>query len=210
MEKLIPRSQHEFSHQDVRAYLLEKGWRVTDTIGDKAEVFYITDDQGESWDLIVPLRTNLGDYALRMKEILAALATFEDRSELAVLDDLRGSKLEPTTTAISGVADKFDDGKLPIHLITPEMIDALSNRLAFGAKKYAPRNWEQGIVYSRCFAAAMRHMWAWQGGEDFDPDPDAPHAASHLDAAFINIGFLVTFNKRGRADLDDRPKKKGT
>ena len=98
MEKLIPISQHEFSHQDVHAYLLGKGWLVTDTIGDKAEVFCITDDHGESWEVLVPLRANLGDYARRMQEILATLAAFEDRSELAVLNDVGCSKLEPTTT----------------------------------------------------------------------------------------------------------------
>lgn len=81
--------QYPFSHVDVRAYLLGKGWRVTDQLEDKAEVFCITDDQGHSWDLLVPLRANLGDYARRVREILATLAAFEDRSELTVLDDLR-------------------------------------------------------------------------------------------------------------------------
>ena len=75
---------------------------------------------------------------------------------------------DSTASPTSGVADKFDAGKLPIHLITPEMIEALASRLAFGAEKYSPRNWEQGIAYSRCFAAAMRHLWAWHGGQDFD------------------------------------------
>jgi hypothetical protein len=104
---------------------------------------------------------------------------------------------------------KFDLGKPPIHLIAPEMIDALASRLAIGVKKYGPRNWEKGLMYSQCFAAAQRHLWAWWGGEDFDPDPAVPEISSHLGAAFINIGFLVTFNARHQTHLDDRPRKVG-
>lgn len=103
------------------------------------------------------------------------------------------------------IGEKFDAGKLPIHLIAPEMIDALAERLAIGAKKHGYRNWEKGIEYSRIFSAAMRHLWAWWKGEDFDTDSTVPEASSHLDAAFINIGFLVAFERRNRQDLDDRP-----
>ena len=102
------------------------------------------------------------------------------------------------------LGEKFDAGKLPIHLIAPEMVEALASRLAIGTKRHGARNWEKGLMYSQCFSAAQRHLWAWWGGQEFDPDPDVPEASSHLDAAFVNIGFLVAFNRRKRTDLDDR------
>ena len=114
------------------------------------------------------------------------------------------SAAEPKMDSLQ-LGEKFDAGKLPIHLIAPEMIEALASRLAIGAKKHAPRNWEKGLMYSQCFDAALRHMWAAWGGEDFDPDPEVPESSSHWDAAFVNIGFLAVFNRRGRTDLDDRP-----
>lgn len=74
--------------------------------------------------------------------------------------------------------------------------------LAFGARKYAPRGWEKGIEYSRCFSAAIRHIYAWYiEGERNDPET----GLSHLAHAACEILFLVAFEERGRTDLDDRP-----
>lgn len=73
--------------------------------------------------------------------------------------------------------------------------------LAFGAGKYAPRNWEQGITYSRVWSAAMRHLTAWWQGEDSDVET----GLSHLAHAGCCVLFLLAFTKRGMATLDDRP-----
>lgn len=74
--------------------------------------------------------------------------------------------------------------------------------LDFGAKKYAPRNWELGIAHSRTFAAAMRHLCARAGGETLDPETGLDHYAH----AACEIMFALAFAVRGRTDLDDRPK----
>ena len=44
------------------------------------------------------------------------------------------------------------------HVLGPEDYEGAVRVLEFGAAKYAPRNWEQGIAYSRLFSAAMRHL----------------------------------------------------
>ena len=98
---------------------------------------------------------------------------------------------------------KFDAGKAPMDLIPPEAMWAMANRLRIGAKKYDRRNWEKGILFSRVFAAICRHLWAWWGGEDTDPEGEG---SGHLEAVLTNVAFLVAFEKRGRTDLDDRPK----
>jgi len=98
-------------------------------------------------------------------------------------------------------AQKHDDGKLPIHLIAPELLVAVATILDFGAKKYGPRNWEDGLKYSRVFSAIMRHMWSWWSGRNLDPESKY----SHLWHAACGLMFLIAYEHRGMAGLDDRP-----
>lgn len=95
---------------------------------------------------------------------------------------------------------KADQGKAPYHLIAPEFLEAIAEILDFGQKKYAPRNWEKGMDWSRVFSALMRHAWAWWRGEDKDPET----GKSHLWHAACCIMFLVAFEMRG-IGKDDRP-----
>lgn len=96
---------------------------------------------------------------------------------------------------------KDDAAKAPHHLIAPEMQDALAAVLAFGAAKYAPRNWEKGMAWSRPFSAMLRHMWAWWRGEG----TDAETGMSHLWHAACCVMFLIAYEARGTGN-DDRPK----
>ena len=95
---------------------------------------------------------------------------------------------------------KDDGGKSPHHLIAPEMQEALAQVLAFGAAKYAPRNWEKGMAWSRPFSALMRHMWAGWGGER----NDAETGMSHLWHAACCLMVLVAYERR-QIGQDDRP-----
>jgi len=95
---------------------------------------------------------------------------------------------------------KFDEGKTPYSLLPPEGPKAVATILAYGAKKYAARNWEQGMDWSRPFDALQRHLWAWWSGEKNDPDT----GYSHLWHAATNLFFLLTYEIRG-IGRDDRP-----
>jgi len=97
---------------------------------------------------------------------------------------------------------KDDQNKAPYHLLAPELLDGTARVLAFGAAKYAPRNWEKGMNWSRPFAALMRHMWAWWRGEGTDPET----GMSHLWHAACCIMFLVAYEERLIGN-DDRPHK---
>ena len=99
---------------------------------------------------------------------------------------------------------KFDDGKPRYDLLPPEGLAAVSEILGIGAKKYAARNWEQGMDWSRPFGAAMRHLWAWWAGENLDRDT----GKSHLWHAACNIFFLIAYEARGIGQ-DDRPDSRG-
>lgn len=95
---------------------------------------------------------------------------------------------------------KYDEGKLPYDLLPPELLEGVSSVLAFGAAKYAPRNWELGMDWSRPFSALMRHMWAWWRGENLDPET----GMSHLWHAGCCIAFLMAYEQR-KVGKDDRP-----
>ena len=95
---------------------------------------------------------------------------------------------------------KDDHGKLPYHLLPPELMEGIAAVLQFGAAKYAPRNWEQGMAWSRPFSALMRHMWAWWRGEKADPET----GMSHLWHAGCCLAFLIAYEQR-RIGSDDRP-----
>jgi hypothetical protein len=95
---------------------------------------------------------------------------------------------------------KDDSGKARYDLLAPEALSGLVDVLTFGARKYADRNWERGIAFSRVFGAVMRHLWAWWRGEDNDPET----GLSHLDHAACCIHFLSTYTKRGMSRFDDR------
>lgn len=95
---------------------------------------------------------------------------------------------------------KYDDGKIRLELLPPELVFGVSSVLTHGAKKYADRNWELGMDWSRPFAGALRHLWKWWSGEHLDADSGLPH----LHHAATNIAFLIAYEERDTG-TDDRP-----
>ncbi len=94
---------------------------------------------------------------------------------------------------------KDDSGKPAFHLLAPEALEEIAKVLEFGARKYAPRNWERGMSWSRPFGAMMRHLWAWWGGEAKDKET----GLSHLAHAGCCLMFLLAYERRGLG-TDDR------
>lgn len=98
---------------------------------------------------------------------------------------------------MSGV--KYDQDKLPMHLLDRTALEAVAGVLQHGAVKYAPENWRGGIEYTRLIGAAMRHLHALNDCEDYDPESGHLHAAH----AMCCLMFLIWMMKV-RPDLDDR------
>lgn len=99
---------------------------------------------------------------------------------------------------------KFDGDKIRLELLPPELLTAVGTILTFGAKKYADRNWENGMDWSRVYGALLRHLNAWWSGEDIDPES----GKSHLWHAGCCIAFLITYEQRG-IGTDNRNKVVG-
>ena len=83
---------------------------------------------------------------------------------------------------------KHDGGKAPWHLFPFSAAEEIVKVLDFGAKKYAPDNWNKvDQAEDRYFSAAIRHLGAWKEGEKNDPES----GLSHLAHAGCCIVFLL-------------------
>lgn len=98
-------------------------------------------------------------------------------------------------------ATKHDGGKEDMSLLSTIAIKELTQVLDFGKRKYASHNWRKGMQWTRLSSAALRHIFAWIGGEDKDPES----GLSHLAHAMCCLMFLLEY-KTTRASLDDRYK----
>jgi hypothetical protein len=94
---------------------------------------------------------------------------------------------------------KKDAGKPRVDLLSRIALEGTAEVLGFGARKYAPNGWRRGIEWSRVIGAALRHLLAFNAGEDIDPESGLPH----IDHAACCVMFLQEF-VRTRKDLDDR------
>lgn len=95
---------------------------------------------------------------------------------------------------------KYDEGKLEWDMIPFEILEDLVRIYMMGRDKYDKDNWKSGILISRLFNAAMRHMLASWNGEDLDPESGLPH---NIHAVWNLVA--IEWMKRNRPDLDDRP-----
>jgi len=89
------------------------------------------------------------------------------------------------------------------HLLPMQAIAEVVAVLTFGAKKHGPRQWEKGMSWDLCYDACLRHLLAWWGGEDKDPES----GCSHLAHAVCNLLFLIAYGQRGIGQ-DTRPNSK--
>jgi len=98
------------------------------------------------------------------------------------------------------IRDTADDKPRP-DLISPFAEERQGHWLRMGAAKYAERNWENGMPFSRCVASLKRHLMKYQQGKR---DED------HLAAIMFNAMALIHYEEmieRGRLpeELNDMP-----
>jgi hypothetical protein len=86
---------------------------------------------------------------------------------------------------------RFNKGKARFDLVHPWAHEQMVNVLTKGSIKYAERNWEKGMAWSKVLASLERHLNAIKKGEDFDAETGELHAA-HL---ACNAHFLTAYYK---------------
>lgn len=102
-------------------------------------------------------------------------------------------------SSAKGSGARANAGKAEYHQVPLWALEGVAQVLMFGAKKYKKGNWAKGMAWSIPFDCAMRHMLAWQRGEELDPESGLPH----LDHALCNLLFLAAY-RRLYPEGDDR------
>lgn len=95
---------------------------------------------------------------------------------------------------------RYDQGKLRYDLVNPLAHEGMVDILTFGAQKYASRNWEKGMAWSKVIASLKRHLACIEKGEDYDKESGRLHA----DHVACNAHFLSAYY-RIYPQGDDRP-----
>ena len=126
-------------------------------------------------------------------------------------DALDASKYYAPMGAHTGVGDvnsnakgsgaRYNDGKADLSLIPLSTLEDEARVWMYGEKKYKRFNWMKGMAWSIPMACALRHLAAWQNGEDLDPESGQPHLAH----AMCNLRMLTLY-ARTYPEGDDRPK----
>lgn len=96
---------------------------------------------------------------------------------------------------------KHDQQKIRWDLVPFDAVNEIAKVLTFGAEKYAARNWEKGMNWSRAFGALQRHLTRWFHGQDKDKETRLTHLAN----AGCCLFFLLAWELR-KVGTDDRPK----
>lgn len=102
----------------------------------------------------------------------------------------------------SGAGIKHDQDKPDMSLLSTIALIKVAEVMTFGKNKYSAHNWRGGFIWSRPLAAAARHLFAYIGGEDKDPET----GLSHLAHACCCLFFILEFEETHKS-LDDRFKQ---
>lgn len=103
-------------------------------------------------------------------------------------------------TENKGEAMRADGNKVRLDLLPLQPIWDVGRVLSYGSIKYADRNWEKGMRWSRCWGSALRHLFKWWMGEQCDNESGLPHLAH----AACNIMYLQHYESH-KVGTDDRP-----
>ncbi len=105
-------------------------------------------------------------------------------------------------SSAKGSGARYNDGKADLSLIPLCTLEDEAKVWEYGKKKYAAWNWAKGMDWSVPLACALRHLSAWQRGEEVDAESGLPHLAH----AICNLRMLTLYSKTYK-EGDNRPPK---
>ena len=101
-----------------------------------------------------------------------------------------------------GSGARYNAGKPDYSMIPLDTLEDETRVWMYGERKYKRWNWMKGMAWSVPLACILRHLAAWQRGEDLDPESGLPHLA-HVSC---NVRMLSLYAKT-YVEGDDRPKQ---
>lgn len=114
-------------------------------------------------------------------------------------DESYGDMLLRVKREEQSASTRLDYGKPRPDLLPVDALLAVSAVMATGVEKHGARTWEAGRPWGGEYGAVLRHLWAWWGGQENDPDTGLPHLAH----AAARVLMLLAMTKR-RVGADER------
>ena len=102
----------------------------------------------------------------------------------------------------SDKAIRHNEQKLKWSLVDFKSFEEMVRVLEFGATKYAPFNWQKGLLVTEVCESTLRHIFAFMQGETLDQESGINHIA-HAQA---NLMFLM-WTLNNKPEFDDRLNK---
>jgi len=134
------------------------------------------------------------------------------KARLPEFDEHEMQTFGETTSIQRGIGDvnsnekgsgaRYNNGKADLSLIPIKTLEDEARVWMYGEGKYARFNWMKGMKWSIPLACALRHLAAWQSGEDIDPES----GQTHLAHAMCNLRMLTLYAET-YPEGDDRPKE---
>lgn len=101
-----------------------------------------------------------------------------------------------------GSGARYNGGKPKFSLIPLCTLEDEARVWEYGMRKYAAWNWAKGMDWSIPYECALRHLSAWQRGEEID----AESGQKHLAHVMANVRMLLLYSET-YPEGDDRPKE---
>jgi len=99
--------------EQLRAYLLQTGWRFDSKVGEFATVWHRPSEFEFEHEVLLPEKMELKDYKDRVADAIVSISVFEKRSESKVLKDI--ANYFSDTVSIRVVHDDVENGTIPLE-----------------------------------------------------------------------------------------------
>lgn len=94
---------------------------------------------------------------------------------------------------------KNDTGKPAMSYIPPNAILEVGKAFLAGEQKYGAWNYMNGLAVTRCVSGALRHIFQFMSGENFDKETGVHHLACAASNIMMALETTTT-----NPDMDDR------
>ena len=83
---------------------------------------------------------------------------------------------------------RYNEGKPKWSYVHYASLEPMIRVMEFGAKKYAPKNWQNQMDTTEILESMQRHLAALMDGEEFDKESGLPHMG-HIQANAMFYNF---------------------
>jgi len=160
---------------DIAAYLRHHGWKK---VNEKEEVFsvWIPEKEPENGtDLLLPLRPDFGDYALRIAEILENLADVEGREVAEILADLASPHHDVVLIEFNGSKISLEDGSALLGSVRDLMLAAACSAIRPHAV-WQSSTPDEALRFLRRFEVSRFDASALEIKSPIAPEPEEPRS----------------------------------